>query len=145
MVFMNRLIIFGSDHAGRSFFEPLSAYALSLGWDMRDITPLDEKIDYPDVAHQLATEIIPQTYGILVCGSGIGMSIAANRHPNIRAALCQSALETQLARAHNNANVLCLGARIIDISTAIACLHAFLTTDFEAGRHEVRIQKINNL
>ena len=83
--------------------------------------------------------------GILVCGSGIGMSIAANRFPQIRAALVHDRLSTELCRQHNNANVLCLGARLLGDATALDCVNAFVTTEFEGGRHERRVEKLSSV
>ena len=103
-------------------------------------------VDYPDYAHLLCQQLRDDqtSLGILICGTGIGMSIVANRHPHIRAAVCnEGSRSAQLARAHNNANVLCLGARLIDTKTALASIDVFLTTSFEGGRHQNRIDKIN--
>ncbi len=102
-----------------------------------------DSVDYPDIAHDVCSSMQPQDAGILLCGSGIGMSMAANRHPNVRAALCTTELHARLARRHNNANVLCLGARITGPEMARAILRVFLETDFEGGRHQRRIDKIN--
>lgn len=102
-------------------------------------------VDYPDFAQAVAKSIIDGTAdaGILVCGSGIGMSIAANRYPQIRAALVHDRLSAQLCRQHNNANVLCLGARLLGDATALDCVDAFLSTEFEGGRHEGRVAKMS--
>jgi ribose 5-phosphate isomerase B len=103
-----------------------------------------ESVDYPDYAAAVVAAMRDGRagWGLLVCGSGIGMSIAANRHPGIRAALCQTPELARLARQHNNANVLVLGARMIDPETARACLTTFLATAFEAGRHMRRVAKL---
>ncbi|MCG4231165.1 RpiB/LacA/LacB family sugar-phosphate isomerase, partial [Campylobacter jejuni] len=98
--------------------------------------------DYPDYAHLLASKIDEQSFGILICGSGIGISIAANRHKNIRCALCNESLSAKLARKHNDANVLAFGGRLIGIDAAIDMIENFIQTPFDQGRHVKRIQKI---
>lgn len=101
-------------------------------------------VDYPDYAAKVSTEVLAKRaeFGIAICGSGIGISIAANRFAGIRAALCHSALAATLSRKHNDANVLCLGARLIGIAEAAACTEQFLTTAYEGGRHQQRIEKL---
>ncbi len=107
-------------------------------------TDSSASVDYPDFGHAMGDAIddgrAPR--GIIVCGSGIGISIAANRHKGVRAALCTSGLMARLARQHNNANVLALGSRIIGFETAMDCLNEFLNTEFEGGRHAGRAEKI---
>tara|TARA_R110002124_G_scaffold64985_2_gene177806 strand:- start:619748 stop:620194 length:447 start_codon:yes stop_codon:yes gene_type:complete len=109
-------------------------------------TNTSDSVDYPDYAAKLAQAVKAEgcegIAGVLICGSGIGISIAANRFPWIRAALCTSVQMATLARQHNDANVLVLGARITDNQTAENCLDAFLNTDFEGGRHSVRVAKL---
>lgn len=120
--------------------------AKKLGWNPVDLGPNStDSVDYPDFALALADGIKASRaeYGVLICGSGIGMSIAANRHRHIRAALCHSAETAKLCRQHNNANVLVLGARIVDTATAATALEAFLTTGFEGGRHASRVAKLS--
>ncbi len=104
-----------------------------------------DSCDYPDVAHPLceAMKGDETAVGILICGTGIGMSMAANRHPHIRAALCCTELHASLTRRHNNANVLCMGARITGVELALAILDTFLATPFEGGRHERRVCKLS--
>ena len=104
-----------------------------------------EAVDYPDYAHAVSQLILDGKvgYGVLICGTGIGMSMAANRHPGIRAALCTTPLMAQYARQHNDANILVLGAHLISTEEAQAYLKIFLTTAFEGGRHKKRIEKIN--
>lgn len=103
-----------------------------------------ESCDYPDIAHDVARSVVadPDSMGILLCGTGIGMSITANRHRGIRAALCCTELHASFARRHNNANVLCLGARVTGVELASAIVETFFGTGFEGGRHERRIEKI---
>ena len=140
-----KTIVIASDHAGVELKAQLVADMKAMGAQIHDLGPSDTaSVDYPDYAHKLAEwmKSHADAQGVLICGSGIGMSIAANRHPHIRAALCHSGLEASLTRKHNNANVLCLGARIIGCETARDCLKQFLTTEFEGGRHAERIKKI---
>jgi len=103
-----------------------------------------ESVNYPDYAHKLCKQVSKNksNIGILVCGSGVGMSMAANRHKKIRAALCYSVKNTKLSRLHNNANVITLGARLINKNTAMKCINTFLKTKFEGGRHLKRVKKI---
>eukprot|EP01035_Chromulina_nebulosa_P018438 gene18438-24144_t len=124
----------------------LIQYIKSTGFEVIDDGPFsDDSVDYPDyadvVCNRLKTDATGQ--GILICGSGIGMSIAANRYSEIRAALCHSDSEVKLARKHNDANVLCLGARVISFQAAIDCVEAFLMTNFEGMRHTARVNKLN--
>ena len=108
-------------------------------------TDSEQRCDYPDFAHAVAHELKnnPEAIGLLVCGSGNGISIAANKHEHIRAALCWNVELGELARAHNNANVLSLPSRFIDDATAKSILKAFINTEFEGGRHEKRVEKIS--
>lgn len=138
-------IAVASDHAGYDLKEELKQYLTSKGHDVLDLgTHSKESVDYPDfgTAMGAAIEKAEAPKGILVCGSGIGISIAANRNPSVRAALCQSGLAAKLARQHNDANVLALGARLIGVETALDCVDAFLTTEFEGGRHQRRVDKM---
>lgn len=141
------MIILASDHAGyilkeeiKKFFNRENIIAIDVGCYSRE--QLD---DYPDFAKAGNSKVLedPRNVGIFVCGSGIGMSIAANRNPKIRAALCRSENDAMLARAHNDANVLCLGGRFTKVKKAIKIVKVFLTTDFEGGRHSRRIKKIS--
>lgn len=135
-----------SDHAGYEMKERLKLALKERGLTIVDLgSDSTESVDYPDHAHALADTVADgrADLGVIVCGTGIGVSIAANRHPGIRAAVCSAPETASLARAHNDANVLALGARVIDEATALACLDAFLSTPFEGGRHASRVQKIN--
>ncbi len=141
------VIAMASDHAGVSLKQLLLADAAQAGHEVLDLGPKETaSVDYPDYAHKLADWMKehPGALGVLICGSGIGMSIAANRHPHIRAALVSTTEQAALSRQHNNANVLCLGARQISEATARNCLQRFLTTRFEGGRHETRIRKLSS-
>lgn len=143
---MTKRIAFASDHAGYQLRLDLKNICDEMGYETIDLGPMGtESVDYPDYADKMA-ECFKQNgcdQGVLICGSGIGISIAANRHSHLRVALCHDNLTARLSRQHNNANVLCLGARVIGIETAIDALKAFLTTDFEGGRHQRRIDKMS--
>ena len=139
-------ILIASDHAAVAMKSELITELRALGYAPTDLgTHSTESVDYPDYAAALAKGIKEgkAERGILLCGSGIGMSIAANRHSHIRAALCQSGLEARLARKHNDANVLCIGARIIGTESAKDALREFLKTEFEGGRHQKRLEKLD--
>ena len=139
-------IIIGSDHAGFEMKHSIVSNLSDIEFD--DIgTNSDESVDYPDYAHNVVKGIRSNSYsfGVLICGSGIGMSMSANRAKDIRAALCLNAKMAELARQHNDANVLVLGSRLISVSEAIKCLLVFLNTKFEGGRHQGRLIKFNNV
>ncbi|MES2607756.1 MAG: ribose 5-phosphate isomerase B [Pseudomonadota bacterium] len=139
------MIYIASDHAGIELKSALKQHIEAVGHSVIDEgTVSSASVDYPDYAQKVATRLLvdPSAQGILICGTGIGMSIAANRFSHVRAALCQTIEESCLARAHNDANVLCLGARVISDDAAIACVDAFLATEFEGGRHTGRTQKL---
>jgi ribose 5-phosphate isomerase B len=139
------MIAIAADHAGVSLKETLKGDLGELGFDVLDLgTNGPESVDYPDYANAMADTIKQGKVarGVLVCGSGIGVSIAANRHPGIRAALCHDAVTARLARQHNDANVLVLGARTTGLEVAKDCLRVFLTTAFEGGRHARRVAKL---
>lgn len=138
-------IIIASDHAGFELKEILKSELDALGVPVEDLGVHDTRsVDYPDIADALSKAVSEGEgrRGVLLCGTGIGASIAANRHRKIRAALCHSAETAALAREHNDANVLVLGGRITDPQTARACLRAFLDTAFGAGRHAPRVAKL---
>lgn len=134
-----------TDHAGIAIKPDVIAMLTSMGHEVKDLGPFtDARVDYPDFAHALCLEVLqnPQTQGILICGSGIGMSLAANKHIGIRAALCHDAYTAQMARAHNDANVLCFGQRIVGLGVVESMLEAWCKTPFEGGRHAERVKKI---
>lgn len=138
-------ITIGSDHAGFLLKETLVKHLKNKGIQVTDMGPFNEdRVDYPDFGHAVANSISKNenTFGILICGSGIGISITANKHKNIRAALCWNDEITKLSRQHNNANILCLPARFITDELAIKCIDVFLSTPFEGGRHTDRVNKI---
>jgi ribose 5-phosphate isomerase B len=141
----NYRLAIASDHAGYDLKKHLLAELEDLGQVTRDLGPEHSaSVDYPDFAHKLCllVEKGDVDLGILICGSGTGMTITANKHPKIRAANCWNTEIAQLARAHNDANVLCLPARFISAAEAVAILKTFLSTTFEAGRHEQRVAKM---
>ena len=136
-------IIIASDHAGYDLKEIIKKYLIKKGRKVLDLgTKSINSVDYPDFAHLLAKKINNNKLGILVCGSGIGMSMSANRHKNIRAALCYDLKSTKLSREHNNANVMALGSRLIKKKIALHCVNTFIKTNFLGGRHLRRIKKI---
>ncbi len=141
-------IIAGSDHAGLALRAEAVRVAKELGYDVVDVGPFSaESVDYPDYARRVADAVAAgeARFGLLVCGTGIGMSIAANKVKGVRAALCTTELEARMARAHNDANVLCVGERIVGLGLGGAIVRAFLQGAFEGGRHERRVGKIRDL
>jgi len=136
-------IIIGSDHAGfdlkeacRSFLEGLA------GYDVQDAGVYNrDSADYPDIAHKVSSAVSAGEFprGILICGTGLGMSMVANRHKGVRAALCHNLYTARLSRAHNDANLLCMGGRVIGVGIALEMVEFFLKTRFEGGRHQRRI------
>lgn len=140
-----RSLIIACDHAGLPLKEALKAALEAEGWAVRDLgTNSAESVDYPDFARRLSTAVAggDAPFGVLVCGTGIGMAMTANRHAGVRAAVLHDTTEARLTRAHNDANVACFGARTIGAETAIDALRAFLATPFEGGRHARRVAKI---
>ncbi len=140
------LIPIGSDHAGYTMKETLMVYLRSLGHEVKDYGCFSQdSIDYPDFAHPVAKHISahPQSLGILLCGSGNGISMTANKHAAIRCALCWDEEIAQLARQHNDANIVALPARFISDEKAKVIVKIFLETNFEGGRHANRVAKIS--
>ena len=141
-------IAFSADHAGYLLKDELVALAREKGYEVLDLGVNDgNSVDYPDMADALAAVLGEgrAEIGVIVCGSGIGISIAANRHRHLRAALCHDVTTARLAREHNDANVLALGARIVGIAVARDCLDVFLSTSFAGGRHARRVAKLSGL
>jgi len=139
------VILLGSDHGGYKLKEEIKSFLTHSGFEVVDIgTNSTESVDYPDFAHKLAEMLIKKEgdIGILVCGSGLGMSMAANRHRGIRAAVCTNEYMALVARKHNDANVLCLGERVLGVEIAKSIVDVFIRTGFEGGRHERRVEKI---
>lgn len=138
-------IAIGGDHASIEYKPKLVEYLQSKGFKVKDFGPFSEdSVDYPDFAHPVSTAVHTSEYdfGVLICGSGQGVSMTANKHDGIRAALCWKEELAALSRQHNNANVVCLPARFISYEEAQSIVETFLTTEFEGGRHERRIGKI---
>ncbi len=139
-------IAIGADHAGFSLKEKIKKYLSDKGHEVKDFGPTSEQsVDYPDFAHPVANAVEKKEVelGILMCGSGNGINMTANKHQGIRAALCWNAEIAKLSRQHNNANILTLPARFIEEAEALKCVNVFLTTAFEGGRHEGRVNKIS--
>jgi ribose 5-phosphate isomerase B len=140
------ILAIGSDHAGLPLKRALLAALEGDGHTVLDAGAHDEtSCDYPDFAREVAAKVASgeARFGVLVCGSGIGMAIAANRHPKIRAAVLHNGTEARLARAHNDANVACFGARLTGAEVALDALRMFLDTPFEGGRHQRRLDKLS--
>ena len=138
-------IFISSDHAGFKLKEAIKLHLSKKKIIFNDLGPYnDDKVDYPDFAHKVAkrVQIDKNNIGILVCGSGMGMNIAANRHKNIRAAQCFNIKSTKLSRLHNDANIITLGSRLLTKKNALNFVNVFLNTKFEGGRHSKRIKKI---
>ena len=138
-------IVIASDHAGYSLKEYVKNFLRRKSIHVKDVgANSNEKVDYPDYAHKLSKVINKNrnSIGVLICGSGQGMIMAANKHKNIRAALCYNVKSTKLSRLHNDANVITLGSRLISKKNALKYLNIFLKTRFEGGRHKKRIRKI---
>jgi ribose 5-phosphate isomerase B len=139
-------IAIACDHAGPALKSVLKRELEGMGFILKDFgTDGTESVDYPDYAKKVADAVAKgkADKGLLICGSGIGISIAANRNPKIRCALCHNEETARLARQHNDANVLALGARVVNEATAKACARAFFTTPFEGGRHQRRVDKLS--
>lgn len=139
-------IAIGCDHAGFDLKRPIKDYLEKSDYNLLDMgTYSDDSVDYPDFAHPVAyaVEEGKADFGILICGSGNGVAMTANKHADIRAALCWTKEIAELARKHNDANIIALPARYINVSDAIEMVDSFLNTSFEDGRHTRRVNKIN--
>lgn len=138
-------VAIGADHAGFEYKEAVKQHLEALGWQVDDKgTYSTDSVDYPDFAHPVAEDVAAgiAAFGILICGSGNGVCITANKHAGVRAALCWNEELASLARQHNNANVLCMPARFVSLDLAHKMVEVFIQTDFEGGRHEKRVGKI---
>lgn len=138
----------GSDHAGLAMKDLINTRLRELGHETVDLGTHDTaSCDYPDFAHAVSSRVgaEPGTRGVLICGTGLGMMLAANRHAGVRAVLCHHEVEARLSREHNDANILVLGARIMGDLLALQLLEVFLTTPFAGGRHQRRVDKIDQL
>lgn len=141
----SKKILIASDHAGFARKQEIKKLFPQIQWE--DLgTDAEESVDYPDYADRVAKRITKDGgYGVLICGSGQGMAIRANRYPKVRAALCWSEEVAKLSREHNDANVLCMGSRVLDLDTAKAVALAFLETEFAGGRHQQRVSKLGTV
>ena len=140
-------IAIASDHAAFELKAELRDYLIALGHEVTDLGPeTAERVDYPDFGYKLAAVVADGTaqFGVALCGSGIGISIAVNRNPACRCALISEPLSAALAREHNDANCIAFGARLIGVDMAKACLDAFLSTPFGGGRHGPRVEKLTH-
>ena len=137
-------LILASDHGGYSLKTAAIKHLTGLGHTVTDLGCGGSPCDYPDKAHVLCEQILDGKagFGMLFCGTGIGMSMAANRHPGIRAAVCSDSFSAEFTRRHNNANVLCLGGRVVGEGLALQLIDIFLSTPFDGERHIARINKI---
>jgi ribose 5-phosphate isomerase B len=142
---LTKSIIIASDHAGFLMKEKIKIFLNKSKIKSLDLgTFSEERVDYPDYAKKLALSVKKKSsFGILICGSGIGVSIAANRFKKVRAAVCYNQISASLARKHNNANVLCLGARLISLKNVQKIVYTFISTKFEGGRHINRVKKLD--
>lgn len=141
-----RSLVVASDHAGHALKTEIAAALREQGWTVEDLGTHDAaSCDYPDYAHLLAEAVVAGRHplGVLVCGSGVGMGIAANRHRGVRAAVCSDPYSARMSREHNDANVLCLGARVVGAGLAQEIVAAFLAARFEGGRHARRVEKLD--
>lgn len=139
-------VAIGADHAGFEYKEKLKQWLQNNGYEVKDFgTHSPESADYPDFAHPVANAVESQqsTMGVLVCGSANGVAITANKHQGVRAAICWNEELAGLARQHNNANIVCIPARFVDLDTAVKITDRFLHENFEGGRHERRVGKIS--
>lgn len=146
MVEITELVAIGGDHAGYDYKASLVKYLEEKGFQLKDMGTYDNKsVDYPDFAHPVARAVEKRevSSGILLCGSGNGVAITANKHQGIRAAICWLPELAKLARQHNNANVICIPCRFVSLETAKEMVDIFLNTSFEGGRHQNRVDKIS--
>jgi len=141
----SKKVVLASDHAGFKLKEEIKKFLIKKRKKVFDLgTKSTNSVDYPDYAHLLSKKMSndKNQFGILICASGTGMSMAANKHKNIRAALCYDTKSTKLSRLHNNANVITIGAKLTKKNVALKCVNTFLRTDFNGGRHSRRVKKI---
>jgi ribose 5-phosphate isomerase B len=139
-------VALGADHAGYEYKEMLKSMLIAEGWQVIDKGTYSlDSVDYPDFAHPVAIAVAigEAAFGVLICGSGEGVCITANKHSGIRAALCWNNDVAQLSRQHNNANIICMPARFVSQDLAKEMLQSFINTAFEGGRHEGRVNKIS--
>ena len=141
------MLVIACDHGGYELKEAIKSYLTANNIEFKDFGCDGESVNYPDYADKVCRAIQSgECYrGILVCGTGIGMSMAANKHKGIRAACCSDTFSARMTRAHNDANVLCLGGRVVGFGLAIDMVELFLKTEFEGGRHQVRVDMLTAL
>jgi len=141
---MKKTVFIATDHAGFEIKDYVKKIIVDLGFSVQDLGPYsNERVDYPDYAKKCAENVVAQNaIGILICGTGIGISITANKTPGIRAALCHDTYTARLTREHNDANILCFGEKVVGKGVIEDMIKVFLLTEFEGGRHKKRIDKI---
>ena len=145
---MEKKIVIACDHAGNEVKDAIIRELSNKGYAVTDFgCDGTASVNYPDYAHLVCKALQDKeaTFGILVCGTGIGMSMAANKHRGIRAALCENPFSAEMTRRHNDANVICLGARVLTVETALSLVNIFLSTPYEGGRHDARVAMLNAL
>lgn len=146
---MKRIIYIGADSAGYALKEEVKAHLAELGYEVKDLgTDSTASCHYPEFAIKVCECVqreLDTSFGILICGTGIGMSMSANKHKGIRAALCGDTYSAKMTRRHNDANVLCMGARVIGSCLALDIVDAFLSAEYEGGRHAIRVRMIDEL
>ena len=141
-------IAIASDHGGFDLKESVITFLLKKGWEVDNLgAPSTDSVDYPDYGIKVAKAIIEKKFlrGILICGTGVGMSIVVNRFPGIRGTLCSDVYTAKMCREHNDSNILILGGRVIGVSLALEILDIWLKTEFEGGRHQKRLDKIKEI
>ena len=141
-------IAIASDHGGFELKESVITFLLKKGWEVDNLgAPSTDSVDYPDYGIKVAKAIIEKKFvrGILICGTGVGMSIVVNRFPGIRGTLCSDVYTAKMCREHNDSNILILGGRVIGVSLALEILDIWLKTEFEGGRHQRRLDKIKEI
>jgi len=140
-------IAIGADHGATDLKKVLTDYLTEKGHKVNEYFKVEGSVDYPDVAEETVKHILngENDFGILLCGTGIGISIAANKIDGIRAALCTNEFSARMAKIHNNANVICMGGRVTGTELAKSIIDAYLSSEFEGGRHKIRVDKITNL
>ncbi len=146
MVAEKKSLIIGSDHAAYDLKENIKAFLLQMGYQVEDVgTHNTESVHYPEYGRKVASQVADGQFkqGILMCGTGLGMSMVANKFPGIRAALCNNLFSAAMSRRHNNANILVMGGRVIGVDLAHEIVRVFLKTGFEGGRHQLRIDLID--
>jgi ribose 5-phosphate isomerase B len=145
---MEKKIVIACDHAGNEMKDAIIQHLTEKGYTVTDFgCDGTASVNYPDYAHPVCEAIAKKEapLGILVCGTGIGMSMAANKHRGIRAALCENEFSTEMTRRHNDANVICMGARVISVEKALSLVDIFVGTEYEGGRHDARVAMLNAL